>query len=301
MNKAAPKRSFPVSTADYPFKDHWFAYHDGWVHYLDEGRGIPVLLLHGNPTWSFLYREVIKALGEKCRLIAPDYPGFGYSKAPPRYGFTPSEHARVIAELIDHLGLRDFVLVVQDWGGPVGLNYAVDHPRNIRGVVVMNSWAWKASVPQTLFSWVMGGWPLGYWLQTRRNFFARTIVPRGIWQERKRTPAVLEAYVKPFPTPAARYPTWVFPRHIRKSRRWLQQLESRLGQLSSVPAQIVWGQRDEPGFRPREMHRWQRHLPLHETEVLDDASHFVQEDRPDRVIAAIHRILERTSTSGEPK
>lgn len=178
MNEAAPKRSFPVSTADYPFKDHWFAYHDGWVHYLDAGQGIPVLLLHGNPTWSFLYREVIKALGENCRLIAPDYPGFGYSKAPSRYGFTPSEHARVIAALIDHLGLRDFVLVVRDWGGPVGLSYAVDHPRNIRGVVVTNSWAWKPSVPQTLFSWVIGGWPLGCWLQTRRNFFARTIVPR---------------------------------------------------------------------------------------------------------------------------
>jgi haloalkane dehalogenase len=301
MRTAIPRRAFSVDASDYPFEDHWFAYRDGWVHYLDEGHGIPVLLLHGNPTWSFLYREVIKDLRTDCRLIAPDYPGFGYSKAPSDYRFTPPEQARVIASLIERLGLERLVLVVQDWGGPIGLSFAIGHPQEIRGIVVMNSWAWKSSVPQALFSWVMGGWPFGYWLQTRRNFFARRIVPRGIAQEKKKVPAVLSAYVKPFPTPEARYPIWVFPRHIRKSRRWLNEIESGLSRLSHLPAQILWGQRDEPGFRPIEMRRWQRHLPLHETEVLEDASHFVQEDRPDRLIAAICRILERTSTSGDPQ
>lgn len=293
-----PIRSFGVSDTDYPFQDHWLAYRDGWVHYVDEGRGVPVLLLHGNPTWSFLYREIIKRLGGECRLIAPDYPGFGFSKPPSGYRFTPPEQAAAVAELIEHLHLEDFVLVVQDWGGPIGMRYAVDHPRNIRGIVIMNSWAWAASVPQALFSWVMGGWPLGYWLQTRRNFFARTIVPYGIWHKARRTPTILAAYVKPFPDPPARHPTWVFPRHIRKSRRWLTGIESRLGSLSHIPAQILWGRRDGPGFRPAEMRRWQRHLPLHETEVLDDASHFVQEDRPDRLVAVIRRVIERRVQSG---
>lgn len=301
MRTTHPSRPFPVSSTDYPFEDHWLPYRDGRIHYLDEGRGVPVLLLHGNPTWSFLYRNVIKALRSECRLVAPDYPGFGFSKAPSRYRFTPQEQVRAVAALIEHLALENFVLVVQDWGGPIGLSYAIDRPQTIRGIVVMNSWAWRASIPQTLFSWVMGGWPLGYWLQTRRNFFARRIVPRGIWQERKKPQTVLDAYVKPFPTPAARYPTWVFPRHIRKSRRWLNELESRLSRLSNLPVQILWGRRDEPGFRPAEMRRWQRHLPLHETELLEDASHFVQEDRPERVAAAIRRILERTSTPGEAK
>ncbi len=288
-----PGRPFPVSDTDYPFEDRWLAYRDGWVHYVDEGRGVPVLLLHGNPTWSYLYRHVIKALRTECRLIAPDYPGFGFSQAPSGYGFTPPEQAHAIAMLIESLSLRDLVLVMQDWGGPIGLSYAVDHAHEVRGIVVMNSWAWKASVPQTLFSWVMGGRPLGYWLQTRRNFFARRIVPLGVWHRTQRTAAILQAYVEPFPTPSARYPTWAFPRHIRKSGRWLQDIESRLPRLSHVPAQILWGRRDGPGFRPAEMRRWQRHLPLHETEVLDDAAHFVQEDRPDRVVAAIRRVLER--------
>jgi hypothetical protein len=111
-------RPFEVDAAEYPFADHWLPYGDGLVHYVDEGQGPPVLLLHGNPTWSYVYRHVIKGLRAECRLVAPDYPGFGMSKAPSRYGFTPQEHSQVIAELIRHLALTNFVLVVQDWGGP---------------------------------------------------------------------------------------------------------------------------------------------------------------------------------------
>jgi haloalkane dehalogenase len=293
MMRSTPQRSFTVNAADYPFQDRWFSVGDGYVHYVDEGQGAPVLLLHGNPTWSFLYRQIIKELRPECRLIAPDYPGFGFSRAPAGYGFTPQEHAKVITDLIAELGLKDLVLVVQDWGGPIGLSYAVKHPENVRGVVVMNSWAWEASLPQKLFSLVMGGWPLGYWLQTRRNFFARSIVPRGIHHKERLIDTLRDAYTQPFRTPASRLPTWVFPRHIRKSRDWLRSIEAGLPNLAGLPAQILWGARDEPGFRPVEMQRWQRHLPAHETEVLDDASHFVQEDRPDRVIFAICRVLER--------
>jgi haloalkane dehalogenase len=128
------------------------------------------------------------------------------------------------------------------------------------------------------------------------NFFARSIMPHGIYHKERLTDALRNAYTGPFPTPASRLPTWVFPRHIRKSRDWLRRLEAQLPSLSSLPVQILWGRRDEPGFRPIEMRRWQRHLPLHETEVLDDASHFVPEDRPDRVIRAIRGVLERAST-----
>ena len=293
-----PREPFAISRADYPFDDRWFSFGDGHVHYIDEGQGPAVVLLHGNPTWSYLYRNIVKELRSECRLIAPDYPGFGFSKAPARYGFTPPEHAKVIAALIAHLAVTDLILVMQDWGGPIGLDYAVEHRRNVRGLVVMNSWAWESSVPQKLFSLVMGGWPLGYWLQTQRNFFASALVPRGIYHKEKVTDSLREAYLKPFPTPASRVPTWIFPRHIRKSRDWLKSLEARLPVLTDVPVQILWGKQDEPGFRPVEMRRWQKHLPLNETEALDDASHFVQEDRPDRLIAAIRRVINRTSAKG---
>jgi len=291
-------RSFEVSSDEYPFEDRWFSYRDGCVHYVDEGQGPPVLLLHGNPTWSYLYRHIIRELRSECRLIAVDYPGFGYSKAPSGYGYTPREHAQMLKEFIGALALRDFVLVVQDWGGPIGLSYAVENPANLRGLVVMNSWAWEASVPQKLFSLVMGGWPVGYWLQTRLNLFAKSIVPSGIHHEEKIVPSLRQAYLNPFPSPASRIPTWVFPREIRKSRQWLREIESRLSVLAGLPTQILWGRQDEPGFRLIELRRWQSHLPLHETEILDDASHFVQEDRPDRVAVSLRRVLERAQDRG---
>lgn len=299
MKHPTPSRAFQVSAAEYSFEDHWLPVRDGYIHYVDEGQGPIVLLLHGNPTWSYLYRHVIRELRSSCRVVALDYPGFGYSKAPSGYRYTPQEHAEVLRGFIGSLALKELILVVQDWGGPIGMSYAVEHRDNLRGLVVMNSWAWEASVPQKLFSLVMGGWPLGYWLQTRRNFFATSIVPRGIYHKDKISPSLRRAYIDPFPTIASRIPTWVFPRQIRMARHWLRDLESRLILLADLPTQILWGSQDEPGFRQVELMRWQKHLRSHETEVLNDASHFIQEDRPDRVIASIHRLLERTHDHGD--
>jgi haloalkane dehalogenase len=288
-------RPFKVDPTEYPFEDHWFPLRDGHVHFVDEGTGPVVLLLHGNPTWSYLYRQVIKDLRGECRLIAPDYPGFGMSKAPSNYRFTPQEHAGVIADLVQDLGVRELVLVVQDWGGPIGMSYAVGHRDQPRGLVVMNTWAWPATIPQRLFSIVMGGWPLGYWLQTRRNYFAKSMLPGGIFHSERVTPAFRKAYTAPFPTPRARIPTWVFPRQIRKAHAWLAEIESKLPTLAEVPAQILWGTHDDPGFPQKEMAKWQRYLHTHETETLEDASHSVQEDRPDRVVASIRRVLARSA------
>ena len=110
-------RPFEVDVMEYPFRDNWLPYRDGNIHYIDEGNGPTVLLLHGNPTWSYLYRNVIKELRGEFRLIAPDYPGFGMSKPPSGYGYTPQEHSEAISDFIRRLDLKDFIIVVQDWGG----------------------------------------------------------------------------------------------------------------------------------------------------------------------------------------
>ncbi|HEY4387950.1 MAG TPA: alpha/beta fold hydrolase, partial [Ktedonobacteraceae bacterium] len=242
-------RPFEVDSAEYPFEDHWLPYRDGYIHYIDEGQGPTVLLLHGNPTWSYLYRKVIKELRNDCRLIALDYPGFGMSKAPSHYGFLPQEQSDAVIDFIRRLDLKDFVLVVQDWGGPIGLNYAVRHRGNLRGIVLMNTWAWPATIlPMKIFSLAMGGWPLGYWLQTQRNFFASVIVPSGIHHTEKVTETLKKAYTDPFPTPKSRIPTWVFPGQIRKARTWLADIEVKLPVLADLPAQILWGTKDSAGF-----------------------------------------------------
>src|SRR5260370_41831606 len=120
----------------------------------------------------------MKELLSDCRLLALDYPGFGMSKAPSHYGFTPQEQADAVVDFIGRLNLKQVVLVVQDWGGPIGFHYAVRHRENLRGIVVMNTWAWPATVlPMKLFSLAMGGWPLGYWLlMNKPRFLERNLV-----------------------------------------------------------------------------------------------------------------------------
>ena len=132
-------------------------------------------------------------------------------------------------------------------------------------------------------------------LQTQKNYFAKSMLPDGVCHSEKVTESFRKAYTDPFPTPESRKPTWIFPRQIRKARSWLAEIESRLTSLSDLPAQILWGTHDDPGFPLSEMAKWQRYLKMHETETLEDASHSVQEDRPDRVVTSIRRVLERTS------
>src|SRR3954463_11514952 len=102
----------------YPFEDRWAEVEGCTGHYVDEGEGPPLLMLHGNPTWSFTWREVIKGLRNSFRCIALDYPGFGLSKASAGYGFSPQEHARTVEELVKQLDLRDITMLEHDWGGP---------------------------------------------------------------------------------------------------------------------------------------------------------------------------------------
>jgi haloalkane dehalogenase len=129
-------RPFEVDAEEYPFESRWYERHGAFMHYIDEGEGVPIVFCHGNPTWSYLYRNIIKCLSSHCRCIAYDLPGFGYSDHPPRFGYTPQEHARwVEALLLDHLGLGEFIIVVQDVGGPIGLSIATQHPERVMGMV----------------------------------------------------------------------------------------------------------------------------------------------------------------------
>ena len=147
-----PQRLFSVDQADYPFVDHWLTRDGVAMHYVDEGQGMPVIMFHGNPTWSYLYRNVIKALVGKCRSIAPDYPGFGFSEHPPNYGYQPKDHGEWVGALIDHLELDQFIIVVQDWGGPIGFSVAVERPEQVAGIVLCNTWCWPPAIDMKIFS-----------------------------------------------------------------------------------------------------------------------------------------------------
>ena len=165
----------------FPFRSRFLELDGCRVHYVDEGEGPPLLLLHGNPTWAFLYRNVIGGLRDRFRCVALDYPGFGLSSAREGYGYTPAEHADIVERFLLALDLSNTTLMVQDWGGPIGLGVAARHPRRFRALVVGNTWAWpvNGNLLFELFSRFVGGPPGGFLI---RNFnaFVNLLVPAGV-------------------------------------------------------------------------------------------------------------------------
>lgn len=283
--ETSPPRPAWVPDALYPFRDHYVELDGSLVHYVDEGTGPPLLLLHGNPTWSFLYREIVAGLRDRHRCIAVDFPGFGLSSAAPGYGFTAAEHADVLERLVLRLDLTGATMMVQDWGGPIGFAVATRHPERFTAFVIANTWCWPKSDPPTqLFSRLLGG-PVGRRLIASRNLFVERILPSGV---RRRTlpEAVMDAYRGPFPTPGSRRPTAVLPREILTARPFLAQVERDLPRLRDRPALIVWPTRDV-AFRATERRRWEDLFPDHHSVLVEGAGHYIQEDAPEEIVAAI--------------
>ena len=267
----------------FPFESRFVEIGGNRVHYVDEGSGPTLLLLHGNPTWSFLYRHIIGSLRSDFRCIALDYPGFGLSTARSGYQFLPRQHSEVVEKFVDQLGLRDLSVMVQDWGGPIGLGFAGRRPELVQRLIVGNTFAWPADKGMAAFSRVVGN-PLARFLIRRYNTLAKWLIPAGT--NRKLTEPELAAYMGPFPTPASRLPTWVFAHQILASRDYLAEVEEGLAKLKDKPALIVWGEQDG-AFREPERVRLQGHFANCEVRLLPQAKHFIQENAPDEICVAI--------------
>lgn len=270
----------------YPFESRWFESSAGRMHYLDEGSGPPLLLCHGNPTWSFLYRHIVRALRDRFRCVAVDYLGFGLSDRPDGYGYTIAEHARTVGEFVDHLGLDGVVLMGQDWGGPIGTAVAVDRADRFRGTVLGNTWFWPSDHPSfQAFSRLMGSRPLQRQI-LERNFFVERLMPIGM--ARKLTPAEMDHYRQVQPTPVARRGVATMPRQIRAARPLLERLSREVpARLGPKPALLVWGMKDL-AFRPKLiLPRMRAAFPDHVVVELAGAKHYIQEDAPDEIADAI--------------
>ena len=269
----------------YPFTSRFADIDGNTLHYIDEGSGPVLLMLHGNPTWSFLYRHIVRTLSPHFRCVALDYPGFGLSEARSGYNFLPREHSDVVEKFADHLGLRDLRVMVQDWGGPIGLGFAGRRPDLIHSVILGNTFAWPAqrSKGMSAFSRVVGSSPARL-LITRYNTLARWLIPAGI--NRELTEHELAAYMGPFPTPASRLPMWIFAHQILASTEYLAEVEAGLSTLKDRPALVIWGEADG-AFGTQDRLRLMRHFPNHCVRLLPGAKHFIQENAPDEICAAI--------------
>jgi haloalkane dehalogenase len=270
----------------YPFESRWFDSSRGRIHYIDEGEGPPLLLCHGNPTWSFLYRDIVVALRDRFRCIAPDYLGFGLSDRPPGFGYKIEEHAKVIGEFVDHLGLDDYLTMGQDWGGPISMAVDVERADRVRGVILGNTWFWRTDeLTPKIFSLVMSSPPM-QWAILQRNYFVEHLIPLGT--AHRLSAVVMEHYRAVQPSPSTRKGVAEMPKQILAAHPLLARLGREVpAKLGAKPALLVWGMKDF-AFRPGPtLPRMRAAFPDHVLVELPEAKHFIQEDEPGQIAAAI--------------
>ena len=270
----------------FPFDSRFVDIDGHTVHYVDEGSGPTLLLLHGNPTWSFLWRDVIRALRDDFRCIALDYPGFGLSTPRPGYRYLPEEHADVVTGFVDALGLNRVTLAGQDWGGLIGLAVAQRRPGVFHRLVLANTWAWPVN-GDFHFEWysrIIGGPPVRF-LTRRLNFLVNALIPIG-HRRRKLTAAEMTHYRRALDTPERRQASAVLPGQITASRDFFAEVEAGLADLAHLPTLIVWGDA-QIGFRPKERARLEAAFPEHKTVIVEGAGDFVVSEASEEVVAAI--------------
>jgi pimeloyl-ACP methyl ester carboxylesterase len=259
------------------------------IHYVDEGEGETLLFLHGNPSWSFQWRGLIAGLRGSARCIALDYPGFGLSRAPANYGFTPDEQSQIVEEFVDALGLHEVTLVMQDWGGPIGLGFAVRRPELVKRVILGSTWAWQTSTSEARgkFSVIAGG-PLGEFLQVNFNAFAKLGIQHGIV---KTLPAAeLALYLRPFQPLKNRGIAAFYPGQITQAKTYFQQVQRALPKLVQTPALIFWALQDQ-GFPPSDLSHFQKLFPHQKTIELPTANHFFFEDHLQQMLPEIKHFI----------
>ena len=274
----------------FPFESHWWdadvpdAGFSGRVHYIDEGSGPPILFIHGNPTWSFLWRGIVIRLRKRFRCIALDLPGFGLSQGPDGQALRPEEHADVVAAFVRRLDLHDLIVAGQDWGGPIGLRVACDEPDRLRGLVMGNTFYWPLdSVRHKAFSYAMSTAPAQKAI-VHRNLFAEKILPQAVLHPL--ADEVLAQYRDALASPSRRHGAARFPRELVRSSGWLRDLAEDVPRiLGNVPLLLAWGVRDI-AFPPDMMDRFREDFRLVKVSRLE-AKHFIQEDCPAEISEAI--------------
>ncbi|MFP5490063.1 MAG: alpha/beta fold hydrolase [Bacteriovoracia bacterium] len=283
-----------VSTELYPWRHHFLGLEGLNLNYVDEGTGPAMLMVHGNPTWSFYYRHLIKAFSGHFRCVVPDHMGCGFSDKPQDYSYTLENHIQNLEKLVSFLQLKDITLVVHDWGGAIGMGFATRHPHLIKRVIVLNTAAFLSEdIPKRIAICKAGRF--GEFLVRGLNGFAWPATfmasKRGLSSE------VKKAYLAPYDSWKNRVAVSRFVQDIpldNKHPSWktLQKIENDLPKVT-VPKLIVWGGKDfcfNRGF----FEKWLSIYPDAEAHWIADAGHYVLEDAPKKAIESMVNFIGRT-------
>ncbi|HEY8315679.1 MAG TPA: haloalkane dehalogenase [Gaiellaceae bacterium] len=287
MGRSPSGPCFPQDRRIETFASHWLDLDGRRLHYVDEGQGNPILLLHGEPTSSFLWRKLIPQL--PGRTIAPDLIGFGRSDKPTEIGwYSYDRHVDSIARLVDELDLTELTLVVHDWGGPIGLRVAVEHPERVARLVILNTGIGGGRPPsETWLRFRAVVRELGTALDIGRLVEAGTA--QGLDDD------VRAAYDAAFPTPESKAGALAFPELVptepdHPNTAPMNRVREALRSWQK-PTLVVWGAEDAV-LPPQYAQGFVDLIPGAEGPVLiEGAGHFLQEDRPDELAEAIRDFI----------
>ncbi len=275
------------------FNHQWYPFHSNYIniegkqmHYVDEGQGETVLFIHGTPSWSFLYREQIKALSQSYRCIAPDHIGFGLSDKFKEINGSPQWHSQNLERLVDSLQLDNITLVVHDFGGPIGLSFALRNPQKIKRIVLFNTWLWEtASNPEAQKVNKLLNSGMGKFLYLNMNLSPKVLLKQGFYNKKALSKDMHKHYTKVFPNKDSRYSLLRIGQSMVGSSDWYQQQWEQMEQLADKPMLILWGTKDR-FLGPEYLNRWKQQFPkAHVNEF--DCGHFVQEEQPEQVTKAM--------------
>ncbi len=283
----------------YPFKSHYLDINGLNYHFLDEGHGDPVVMIHGNPTWSFYYRKLVQSLSVRFRTIVPDHMGCGLSDKPDVHGYDYRLKSRVddLENLLDHLGIeKNITLVLHDWGGMIGMAYALRYPERIRRFVIMNTAAFLPPKGKTLpmrLRVIRDIEPLATLAVLGFNLFARSAL---FMAPHKKLPKdVKSGLIAPYNSWKNRIATLKFVQDIPvkeadPSYRLVRYVDDNLYKLRHIPMLLCWGEHDfvfDSDYRLE----WQRRFPDATVKTFSDAGHYVLEDASDRIIPLVKDFL----------
>lgn len=282
-----------LDTEEYPFSPAYFTYQGITQHYLDVGSGEILLFVHGTPSWSFDFRNVIKTLSRSYRCIALDHIGFGLSDKPSDYPYTTQQHAQRLTNFIQFLNLPAFTLVLHDFGGPIGLKYALEHPSSITRLIILNSWLGSSEGdPDFIKLKRILKSPLLPFLYTYLNFSARFLMPTSFGHKKLPT-QIRKQFTQPFQNRHERKGTVGFAHSLLNDQAWFEELYSKIDRLQKKPVLLVWGMND-PILKPSYLERFKTAFPKAMVEALEACGHFPQEEEPALTSAAIEKFLKIT-------